>query len=78
MSQTRTLSDGRFMPRRPQNASRLASYTVIRPSTVLPGDANGCDTWSSTGQIASTPASGSRRMPEKNDDAAALGRTGRN
>ena len=40
-------------------------------------EVSGCDTSGETGQIASTPASGSRTMPEKNDDAAPFGRPGR-
>ena len=41
------------------------------------GDDTGCDTSGDTGQIASTPASGSRMIPLKNDDAAAFGLPGR-
>ena len=40
-------------------------------------DVSGCETSGDTGQIASTPASGSRMIPEKNDDAAPFGRPGR-
>ena len=77
MSLTRTLIDGRFNASRPCSSSRLASNTRIRPSTVCAGDDTGCDTLVSTGRIASSPASGSRMMPEKNDDAAPFGRPGR-
>ena len=41
------------------------------------GDDIGCDTSGDTGQIDSTPASGSRMMPLKKDEAAPLGRPGR-
>ena len=40
-------------------------------------DVTACETSGETGQIDSTPASGSRTMPEKNDDAAPFGRPGR-
>ena len=41
------------------------------------GDETGCDTSADTGHIASSPASGSRMIPEKNDEAAPFGRPGR-
>ena len=40
-------------------------------------DVSGCETSGPTGQIASSPASGSRTMPEKNDEAAPFGLPGR-
>ena len=46
-------------------------------STVRATEVSGCETLASTGQIASSPASGSRMIPEKNDDAAPFGRPGR-
>ena len=36
-------------------------------------EVSGCETSGPTGQIASMPASGSRMIPEKNDDAAPFG-----
>ena len=41
------------------------------------GEARATSVSGSTGQTARWPASGSRMMPEKNPDAAALGRPGR-
>ena len=40
-------------------------------------EVSGCETSIDTGQIASSPASGSRTMPEKKDDAAPFGLPGR-
>ena len=62
---------------RPPMASRLASKTVIKPCTVLPGDDTGCDTVASTGQVVAVPAKGSRMMPLKKEEAAPLGLPGR-
>ena len=58
-------------------ALRLASNTAIKHLMVLLGEDTECDTFSSTGQMDSWPASGSRMMPLKNEDAAPLGLPGR-
>ncbi len=79
ISPTRTLSAGRFSasaavearrgsPRRPRSV----------PSTVRAGDDTGCDTLGDRpGRSPRRPASGSRMMPLKNDEAAPFGLPGR-
>ena len=49
----------------------------MSPATVLATDVTGWATCGSTGQMDSTPASGSRMMPEKKEEAAPLGFPGR-
>ena len=65
------------MALRPWKSSALASKIAIKLRTVTPGDDTGCDTVASTGQIDSSPAKGSRKIPLKNEDAAPLGLPGR-
>ena len=49
----------------------------IRKPTAERGEACQCRTSSDTGKIASWPARGSRRMPEKKPEAALFGKPGR-
>ena len=63
--------------RRVPSRSVLIFEAWIRNSMAARGDANQCRTVSGTGSTASWPASGSRRMPEKNPEAALLGLPGR-
>ena len=58
-------------------ADRRASAARTRNSTAERGEACQCRTVSGTGSTASWPTSGSRRMLEKNPDAAWLGLPGR-
>jgi hypothetical protein len=71
---TVALTAGRLSASRPPSCSTLASWIAISPSTVRATEVSGCETVAGTGQIASSPASGSRMIPEKNDEAAPFGR----
>ena len=77
ISLTVTLRPGKFKAKRPCMASRLASKMVIKHLMVLLGEETECDTFSSTGQMDSMPANGSRMMPLKKEEAAPLGLPGR-
>ena len=68
---------GRFMAVRGPQSVSLASSARIRPSMVRAGDESATGVSGGTGHTACSPASGSRTMPERKLDAAALGLPGR-
>ena len=59
------------------SAAAGASWPISRFSITRRGDNSHMRVAAGTGQIASTPASGSRRMPLANDEAALFGLPGR-
>ncbi len=77
MSPTATEMPGTLTERLVANAAAGASCPVRRFSITAAGDCTHIRVPGATGQIASTPASGSRTMPLANDDAARLGSPGR-
>ena len=60
-----------------QLKDRVLSFLDAPEGPRAPKGAPAPETSGETGQTASTPASGSRTMPEKNDDAAPFGLPGR-
>jgi len=77
MSATLTVSAGRFTAVRPPQAWPDDVAAHSSPPTALAGELSAASTPGPTGQIARWPASGSLMMPDRNPDAAALGRPGR-
>src|SRR5579872_2352915 len=74
---TDTVSAGRFTAVRPPQAWSEDVAAHNRPPMALAGDASTTSVPGSTGHVARRPASGSRMMPDRKPEAAALGRPGR-
>jgi hypothetical protein len=68
---------GRVIAVRPPQAPSDDVAAQSSPSMARGGDMSATSVAASTGQTARWPASGSRMMPERKPDAAALGRPGR-
>src|SRR5258708_28817085 len=77
MSATVTVRAGRLTAVRPPQASSDDVAARSSPSIARAGEMMDASVRASTGQIARSPASGSRMMPDRKPDAAPLGRTGR-
>ena len=77
MSATVTVSAGRLTALRPPQASSGEVAAQSSPPMAFAGEASATSVPGPTGQTARWPASGSRMMPEKKPEAAALGRPGR-
>ena len=68
---------GRFSERRWPHADAGSVYACSNEATTCRGDASHSSVSASTGQIAASPASGSRMMPDAKLDAAPFGLPGR-
>ena len=77
MSATVTVSAGRVTAVRPPQASSDEVAAQSSPSMARAGEMSATSVAAPTGQAARWPASGSRMMPDRKPDAAALGRPGR-
>ena len=77
ISRTVTEMPGTLIVRDAPNALAGASCAITRLATTVRGDTSQMRVDASTGQLASTPASGSRMMPLANEDAALFGLPGR-
>src|SRR5580658_155712 len=77
ISATVTVSAGMVSAVRPPQAWSDAVAAHSRAPTALAGEARATTVPGSTGQTARWPATGSRTMPDRKPEAAALGRPGR-
>src|SRR5215469_15286366 len=77
ISPTVTVTDGRLTAVGSPHAVGAASAARSSPSIARAGELSATAVSGGTGAFADRPASGSLMMPDRNPDAAALGRPGR-